>query len=55
MKQKVLIYSEKGSNDPNIDLFRRDFYYRNFDPIAIVTSSYGGGGKFLLTVSLPNF
>ena len=48
MKQKILLYTEKGSNDPNIDLFRRDFFYRNFEPIAIV-SNFGGGGKYRLT------
>ncbi|MBR1421326.1 MAG: hypothetical protein IJ575_09790 [Selenomonadaceae bacterium] len=48
MKQKVLLYTEKGSSDPNINLFRRDFFYRNFEPIAIV-SNFGGGGKYHLT------
>ena len=43
MKQKVLLYTEKGSNDPNIDLFCHEYFYRDFEPIAILTSISGGG------------
>ena len=45
MKQKVLLYTEKGSNDPNIDLFCHEYFYRDFEPIAILTSISGGGGS----------
>ena len=37
MKKNVLLYTEKNYGDPNVKLFEQDYFYRNMNPVAIIT------------------